>query len=51
MKILLIYRFFHYIWFTDSENFMFHPYFERKNDNFLTFNIVRFPDFEISAFH
>ena len=27
---------------------MFHSYFERKNDKVLTFNIVHFPDFEIS---
>ena len=50
MKILFIFRFLHYIWFTGSENVMFHSYFERKNDKFLTFNIVRFPKFEISAF-
>ena len=45
---MLIFRFFHYIWFTDSEN-LFHSYFERKNDKVLTFNIVYFPNFEISA--
>ena len=28
---------------------MFHFYFERKNDKVLTFNIVHFPNFEISA--
>ena len=28
---------------------MFHSYFERKNDKVLTFDIVNFPDFEISA--
>ena len=28
---------------------MFHPYFERKNDKVLIFNIVDFSDFEISA--
>ena len=28
---------------------MLHSYFE-KNDKFLTFNIVHFPNFEISAF-
>ena len=46
MKILLIFRFFHYIWFIDSKN-LFHSYFERKNDKVLTFNIVHFPNFEI----
>ena len=29
---------------------MFHSYFERKNNKVLTFNIVNFPSFEISAF-
>ena len=28
---------------------MFHSYFERKNDKILTFNVVHFPNFEISA--
>ena len=28
---------------------MFHFYFERKNDKVLTFNIVPFPNFEIST--
>ena len=28
---------------------MIHSYFERKNDTVLTFNIVHFPKFEISA--
>ena len=28
---------------------MFHPYFERKNDKILTFDIAHFPNFEISA--
>ena len=28
---------------------MFHSYFERKNDKVLTFNIVHFPNFEISG--
>ena len=28
---------------------MFHSYFERKYDKVLTFNIVYFPNFEISA--
>ena len=48
MKIWLIFRFFHYIWFVDSKN-SFHFYFERKNGKVLTFNIVHFPNFEISA--
>ena len=47
MKILLIFRFFRYIWFIDSTNF-FHSYFERKNDKALTFNIVHFPNIEIT---
>ena len=47
-KILWIFRFFHYIWFIDSEN-LFDSYFERKNDKVLIFNIVHFPNFEISA--
>ena len=29
---------------------MFHSYFEKKNGKVLTFNIVRFPNFEMSAF-
>ena len=29
--------------------FMFHCYFERKNDKVSTFNIVHFPNFEINA--
>ena len=29
--------------------FIFHSYFERQNDKFLTFHIVYFPNFEISA--
>ena len=28
---------------------MFHSYSERKNDKVLTFNVVHFPNFEISA--
>ena len=28
---------------------MFHPYFERKNDKILTFDIAHFANFEISA--
>ena len=28
---------------------MFHSYFERKNEKVLTFNIVHFPNFEIST--
>ena len=30
---------------------MFHSYFERKNDKVLSFNIVYFANFEISASH
>ena len=48
VKIMLIFRSFHYTWFIDSEN-LFPSYFERKNDKVFTFNIVHFPNFEISA--
>ena len=41
MKILLIFRFFHYIWYIDKEN-LFHSYFERKNDKSVLFNTVHF---------
>ena len=44
MKILLIFRFFNYIWFVDSENLCF--ILTRKNDKVL--NIVHFPNFEIN---
>ena len=46
MKILLMRRFFHYIWFIGGKNLFL---FERKNDKVLTFNIVHSPNFEISA--
>ena len=49
MKILLIFRFFHYIWFIDSKNLYFILILEEKMIKFLTFNIVHFPNFEISA--
>ena len=39
MKILLVFRFFHYIWFIAGEN-MSHSYFERKNDKVLIFKIL-----------
>ena len=46
MEILLIFGFFHYIWFNDTDSLlMFHYYFERKNDKVLTFNIIHFPNF------
>ena len=45
MKILLIFRFFH--WFIDIENLFY--YFERKNDKVVKFNTVHFPNFEIST--
>ena len=48
MKILMISRFFNHIWFTDKEH-LFHSYFEKKYDKVLTFNIVHFLNFEISA--
>ena len=50
MKVLLIFRFCHYIWFIDSKILlMYHSYFERKDDKVLTFDIVHFPNFEINA--
>ena len=47
-----------YCWYLDifiifallKWTFMFHSYFERKNDKVLPLNIVHFPNFEISAF-
>ena len=45
MKLLLILRFFHYIWLIDSE----YSHFERKYYKVLTFNIVHFPNFEMST--
>ena len=42
----LIFRFFHYIGFIDSEHLCF---ILQKNDEVLTINIVHFPNFEISA--
>ena len=47
MKILLIFRFFQYIQFIDSENLCF-ILFQRKNDKISTFNIINFTNFEIS---
>ena len=47
MKIMLIFRFFYYVWFIDSKN-LFHSYL-KKNDKDLTFNIVHFPNFETNA--
>ena len=47
MKILLIFRFFYYIRFIDSENLCFILTFE-KNDKVLTLNIVQFSNFEIN---
>ena len=44
MKVLFIFRFFHYIWFIDSENLCFILISKET-----TFNIVHFPNFEISA--
>ena len=49
MKILLIFQFFHYIWFIDSENLCFILILKENMTRFLTFNIVHFPNFEISA--
>ena len=47
MKILVMFRFSHYIWFIDSENLCF--ILILKICKVLTFNIVHFPNFEISA--
>ena len=49
MKMLLKFRFFHYIWFFDSENLRFIPIFRRKIDKVLVFNVIHAPNFEISA--
>ena len=46
MKILLVFRFFHHIWFIDSENLFLIS--KEKNDKVSTFNIVYFLKFEIS---
>ena len=43
--MLLIFRFFLYLLFIDSENSIL----KEKNDKFLSFNIVNFPNFETSA--
>ena len=48
-KILLIFRFFHYVWF-DSENSSFILILKEKMKKALTFNIVHFTNFEISSF-
>ena len=48
LKILLICKFFHCNWIIDSENLCSYL-FRKKNDKALTFNIVHFPIFEISA--
>ena len=47
--MLLIFRFFHYIWFINGENLCFILILKEKIDNFLAFNIVHIPNFEISA--
>ena len=39
MKILLIFRFFYYIWFIDSENLYFIFILKEKNDKVLIFHI------------
>ena len=50
MKILLILKIFSLYLVYWSWTFMLHSYFKRKYDKVLTFNIVHFPNFEISAF-
>ena len=49
MKMLLIFTFFHYIWFDDFDNLCFILILREKNDKVLIFNTVHFPDFEVSA--
>ena len=49
VKIIVIFTFFYYIWFIDNENSCFILILKGKNDNVLTFNIVNFSNFEISA--
>ena len=49
MKIFLIFRFFYYDWFIASENLCFILILKEKNNKVLIFNIVNFPNFEISA--
>ena len=49
MKMLLKLRFFYYISFFDSENLYFILIFKGKNDKVLIFDIVHFPNFEIST--
>ena len=36
-KVMKIFRFFHYIWFIDSENFCFILFLKDKNDKVFTF--------------
>ena len=50
MKVLLIFRFFHYIVFIDSENLCFILILNKKNDKNLTLSIVHFPNLEIRAY-
>ena len=45
-----MFRFFHYIWFIDSENSSFILILKETNYKILTFDIGHFPYFEISAF-
>ena len=49
MKIIVIFTFFRYIWFIDNENSCFILILKRKTDKVLTFNIVHFPNIEMSA--
>ena len=49
MKMLLKLRFFYYISFFDGENLYFILIFKGKNDKVLIFDIVYFPNFEIST--
>ena len=49
MKILLIFRFFHYIEFINIENLCFILILKEKMTRVLTFNIVRVRNFEIGA--
>ena len=51
MKILLIFRFFHYIWFADSEKLCFILFLKEKITfkKKMAFKIAHFPNFEISV--
>ena len=49
IKMLLIFQVFHDTWFIDSENLCFIPVLKEKIYKILAFNILHFPNLEISA--